>query len=101
MLLSRLKRPAASDLAMKRKLVTNRPPTRKISKESIFYDPKSVTATERVKAYSEKPLCVSSGQLFCTACHEQISLKKSTIEVHVKSAKHGKGRVTDSKEKNS
>lgn len=91
-LLSRLKRPTASDLARKRKVQTNPPIGKKTSKGSTAYDPKSVSPAERVKAYPKERLCVSNNKLFCTACHEQISLKKSTIELHIKSAKHDKGK---------
>ena len=34
-------------------------------------NPKSVLATVRVKTYPDEPLC---NKLFCTTCHEQISL---------------------------
>ena len=39
------------------------------------------------------------GELFCKACREELSLKKSTIEKHVSSAKHsaGKERVVKGK----
>ena len=92
-LLSQLKRPTASDLARKRKLQTNCPPVgRKTSKGSAVNDPKSVSGAERVKAFPSEPFSVSSNKLFCTACREQLSLKKSTIALHIKSVKHTQGK---------
>ena len=93
-LLSRLKRPTPSDLARKRKQQTNCPPVgRKISKGLAGNDPKSVSGAERVKAFPSEPFSVSSSnKLFCKACREQLSLKKSTIELHIKSVKHIKGK---------
>ena len=89
-LLSRLKRP---DLARKRKLQTNCPPVgRKTSKGSAVNDPKSVSGAERVKAFPSEPFSVSSNKLFCTACREQLSLKKSTIALRIKSVKHTQGK---------
>ena len=77
-LLSRLKRPTASDLARKRRLQTNCPPIgRKTSKGSAVNDPKSVSAAERVKAFPSEPFSVSLiNKLFCTACREHLSLKE-------------------------
>lgn len=35
---------------------------------------------------------MSTGKLFCSACREEVSTKKSIIDLHVKSAKHQKGK---------
>ena len=42
--------------------------------------PKSVPPHDRVKAYPEEQLTVSNNKLFCTACREELSLKKSVLE---------------------
>ena len=53
-----------------------------------------------MKEFPDQKLCVSARKLFCTACREEVALKKSIIELHLKSEKYeiGKGRLT-SKEK--
>ena len=43
--------------------------------------PKSVSPHNRVKAYPEERLTVSNNKLFCTACREELSLKKSVLEL--------------------
>ena len=45
-----------------------------------------------MKDFPSKPLTVSNKKLFCTACRKQLSLKKSTTELHVKSVKHTRGK---------
>ena len=35
---------------------------------------------------------MSSGKLFCLACREELSTKKNTLELHIKVAKHVKGK---------
>ena len=35
----------------------------------------------------------SANKLFCTACREEISIKKSVIMLHIRSKKHSKGKV--------
>ena len=77
-----LKCPQKSDLARKRKV----PPTGK--KRSSGYhgakDPK-VEPGKRVKEFPNESLIVSSmGHLFCNACREILSVKRSTLLNHVK-----------------
>ena len=45
---------------------------------------------------------MASGKLFCQGCREELPLKKSSIEYHIKSGKHddgkkrlGKGKAND------
>ena len=101
-LLSKLKCPTASDLARKRRVASNPPTGLKRSKGKTVADPKTVVPSERVKQYPEENLKVSHNNLFCDACREPLSLKKSVIELHtcIKSVKHknGKARLA-SKEK--
>ena len=81
-LLSRLKSPQPSTLARKRKIGMNFPPLgKKRGKGSTTYDPKSVSPAEIVKTYQSEPFIVSSKKLFCSACREELSVKKSTIDL--------------------
>ena len=82
--------PAPSDLARKRKVPSNPPKGKKrsTSRANSPYEPKSVSARERVMEFKTEPLTISCGKLFCSACREPVSLKKSIIKLHVKSQKH-------------
>ena len=92
-LLSRLKSPQPSTLARKRKFGMNSPPLgKKRGKGSKTYDPKSVSPAERVKTYQSEPFIVSNKELFCSACREELSVKKSTMDLHIKSHKHQIGK---------
>lgn len=55
-------------------------------------EPKSVTADQRVKDFPNEKLTVSSRKLFCSACREEVALKKSITEQHLKSEKHTRGK---------
>ena len=48
---------------------------------------------DRVKQYPDEHFIVPANRLFCTACREEISTKKSVIDLHIKSAKHSCGKV--------
>ena len=41
-----------------------------------------------MKKYPNESLVVSAGNLFCSACREEVSLKSSVVANHIKSAKH-------------
>ena len=89
-ILSKIKSP---DLARKRKLSTNPPPKgAKRSKGRNVGDSKSVSPSERLKQFPEENFKISDNKLFCTACREPLSIKKSVIEAHIKSSKHIKGK---------
>lgn len=51
------------------------------------HNPKRVTPAERVSQYKDEPFTVSAGKLFCLACREEVALKKSVIDNHVKFSK--------------
>ena len=92
-LLDRLRYPTLSILARKRQLKHNPPPKGvKWGKGKEKGDPKNISASERVKAYPDEQLTVSNRKLFCHACREELATKKSSIESHVKSQKHTKGK---------
>ena len=48
-------------------------------------DPVSVSPSARVKKFPGEYLAVKNGKLFCTACREELALKKSTIKTHIDS----------------
>ena len=56
-------------------------------------DPKSVSPSNRLKQFPEESLKVLNNKLFCDACREPLSVKKSVIEAHIKSSKHINGKV--------
>ena len=43
-------------------------------------DPKTVSPAVRVKEFTGEYLDVRNGKLFCVACQEELSVKKSTIK---------------------
>lgn len=95
-MLNQLRCPPASRLARKRKIKMNSPPIgEKRRRGHVAANPKSITASERVKSYPKECLTTRGKVLFCTACREEISLKKSVISMHIKSKKHecGKSRL--------
>jgi hypothetical protein len=90
-LLERLKRPKASELSRKRKIPCNPPKGLKKGKGIVSAEPQKVTASSRVSEFPNQNLSVVLGKLFCDACREHLSLKKSVIYMYLKSAKHGSG----------
>ena len=76
-LLDVLKAPQASELARKRKIDSNPPVGKKRQGSS---EPKSVSAKDRVNEFTDECLTVDrSGKLFCSACREELSLRKNII----------------------
>ena len=56
-------------------------------------------AWDRVKDYPKQHFAVVSGNLHCNACSEILSLKKSSIDKHIKSSKHTNGVARIAKDK--
>ena len=54
----------------------------------VVYEPKSVSPSTRVDQFLGEELTVSNGVLFCSACREPVSLKKSFVKLHIDSKKH-------------
>jgi len=104
-LLDALRAPALSDLTRKRSVHCIPPPKGKgRARGEGSSEPKSITATQRVKEFPKEYLQVTGAgrmKLFCKACREELSLKRNVIVYHVSSAKHktGKDKLT-SKEAN-
>ena len=100
-LLDQLKCPTASELSRKRKIHSNPPPKGlKKGKGAVADEPHTVTPATRLKEFPDQHLSLLCGKLFCNACREHLSVKKSVITQHVNSAKHAMGlRCIASKEK--
>ena len=78
-LLSRLRQVPLAIINRKIKVAQNLPSERKCHKaRSRSNDPKRVTPEQRVKELFDEKLVVSAGKLFCTACKEEVALKKRT-----------------------
>ena len=89
--LDRLRSPPLSELSRKRKAPSNPPIGLKRGKGTTASEPQSVTAAARLREFPNQHLSVSLGKLFCDACREPLSLKKSVVALHLKSAKHASG----------
>ena len=82
-LLSRLKAPTQSDLCRKRSVASNSlcgKCMKRSSGSSYASDPGSVSPQQRAKEFSLEFIGVSGGKLFCTACREELSLKRAIFK---------------------
>lgn len=91
-LLSRLRCPAPSDLSRKRNLKTNPPKGVKRGKGAVTVQP-SIHPTTRIREFPNENLSVVAKKLFCDACREPVSVKKSVLLQHIKSTKHANGKM--------
>ena len=55
-------------------------------------NPKTIKPQKKVNEYPKEPFAVASGKLFCQRCREELPLKKSSIEYHIKFAKRSEGK---------
>jgi len=46
-----------------------------------------------VKQHAKEYFSVSNKKLFCLACREELSVKSSVVNGHIKSAKHTAGKI--------
>jgi len=69
-----------SDLCRKRVVRKNLPKGAKQKISSCNNDPKLMKPSQRCAEFSDESLTVSGGKLFCTACREELSLKRSIIK---------------------
>ena len=62
-------------------------------------DAKNVSLHDRVAQFPNENLTIREGKLFCSACKERVSTKKSILKNHIISKKHntGKGKLSKSK----
>ncbi len=51
-------------------------------------EPTSITPQQRLREFPDYCLRISAGKLFCPCCKETLSLIKTSVSSHVKSAKH-------------
>ena len=104
-LLDKLCSPVPSELARKRKVLTNPPPVgqKRSRGGSSAATLKSVSPQDRVREFSDDSLCVSAGKLFCRACREELSVKKSVVKNHLESTKHrvSKSRLKEREKRDS
>ena len=80
--LNTLKAPRLSELTRKRRIDTNPPPPKgkRRARGEGSSEPKTVTATQRVKEFTGECLTATSkgaAKLFCNACREELSQKKT------------------------
>ena len=94
-ILNALRAPTLSDLTHKRKVDSNPPPKgKRRARGEGASKPKRITAA-RVEEFPDE--CLSGtgpggAKLFCTACHEELSVKKTVIVSHIASKKHKTGK---------
>ena len=81
-------------LARKHAILCNPPVGVKKSKGvTLKSDPKSISPSYRLKEFPDRSFRVNySTKLFCDVCREVLSCKKSSIEIHIKTKKHKKGK---------
>lgn len=82
-LLDRLKAPKPSELSRKRKVLCKGK-----KKSSGSRALKTKLKVHPSSEFAREELTVSLGRLFCKACREHLSVKRSTVMNHVKSIKH-------------
>ena len=77
-------------MARKRTIAANAPPTDKRRCKSTNQKKAATTIKlqQRVDEFKGENLCVSGGKLFCSACREEVNLKKSSVKNHIQSVKH-------------
>ena len=92
--MAHFKQPNPSVLARKRKIQTNPPVGKKRSRGKTNSDPKKVSPADRIKLFPDEHFSVSVGKLFCLACREVLSTKKSVLGLHIKSVKYKGERGT-------
>ena len=94
--LDKLTCPTKSDFCRKRKVQSLKPTTVKKRHQagtSNPTDPKGITVHSREKEFPNEYLIVRNSKLFCSACREELVLKKSTITNHITSGeKHKKAK---------
>ena len=60
----------------------------------------AVNPATRIQEFPEQYLKADGGKLVCTACHSEVSLKKSIVAAHVKTDRHKLGKERIQKEQN-
>ncbi len=89
--------PQSASISRKRKIHVNQGKYK--GRGSSLSAVKSLSTWDRLKEYPNQHFAVVSGTLRCNACSEMLSLKKSSLDKHVKSSKHTRGISRISKDK--
>ena len=93
LLLDRLKSPTPSNLARKRKVHCNPPTGKRRSSGRHGMKEPEIKSSQRVSEFPNEELTVSTlGRLFCKACRETLSVKRSTVANYVESTNTNKVR---------
>ena len=61
--------------------------------------PKNISIHDRIQQYPGEQLSIKDGKLFCLACREIVSAKKSIVITHLASKKYGNGKDKPKKSK--
>ena len=97
-----LSKPASASISRKRKIHVNEGKYKQQGSGSSTSSSGKGNTTcvwGRVKDYPKQHFAVVSGNLRCNAYSETLSLKKSSIDEHVKSSKHTNGVARIAKDK--
>ena len=88
--LERLHAPTVSELSRKRKIDANPPPVGKKCSTQMLrkFDPQSVRPLQWANEFPGEQLVESAGKLFCRACRENVAVKQSVVQNHIKSKKY-------------
>ena len=93
--LSILRAPRKSELACKRKLKVNQQKQHTRNVQAKTSTAPKVSALARIREFPDehfKDTATDKGSIFCEACREEISVKRSTILNHIKAQKHLSGK---------
>ena len=92
--LSRLRAADPADISRPRKLKKNAAVGKKRSHMAgrSAHNPKSTSPYQRAREFPDENLTVSCGKLFCSGCREELGLKLTVIQLHIKSKKHQAGK---------
>ena len=91
-ILEKLKALRVSDLTFKQKIDMIPLKGKRRVRGMGANEPKNINVSQRVSEFPKECLIVSRKKIFCTACHEDLSLRKNVIVSHVASAKHKNGK---------
>ena len=97
-ILERLRAPTQSNLGRKRNIHTNSASLvrkKHLVSQARKFNPHTVQPAQRVSKFPGEQLCVgSAGRVFCQACRETLAIKRSVVQLHLKSRKHENGQYS-------
>lgn len=88
--LDRLKSPTTVEIVRKRTVKSNPLPMANVRRSwgNCVSDPRGIEPSKRGREFPNEQLKVSGWNFFCSACREELGLKSSTIQNHIRSQKH-------------